>query len=196
LKRLGKTNVRLPLFLRVVALYVFVLGPLYLLWALQPPEPVLATVPTNTEPPITIRTSDKRVGQPAVITVPRLGMTLPIVDGEYDKEADTWTLSEDKAMFATITALPNNEVGNTFIYGHNTMAVFMPLAELRTGDIVRIGTTNGLTFQYRFTGKTFVEPDAAEILAPTSKPRLTLMTCEGIFSESRRVMYFDFEKVS
>jgi LPXTG-site transpeptidase (sortase) family protein len=127
--------------------------------------------------------------------LPRLGIELPIISGTYDAAADNWTLSEDKAQFAAMTALPNNETGNTFIYGHNTQAVFAPLAGLQAGDEATVRTTNGLSFKYTFNGDRLVDPKATSILAPTEAPSLTLMTCEGIFSEARRVAVFDFKEV-
>lgn len=196
MKRLGNIkSVRLPLFPRVVALYVLVALPTWAFVVLQPAPQVTATTYTSPKPTVTIRKSTLRVGEPAKISVPRLGIDLPVIDGEYDKKKDSWTLSEDKVQFATMTSLPNNEAGNTFIYGHNTDAVFAPLAWLEAGDIVRIRTTNDLTFQYRYTGKQIVDPKTTSILAATETPRLTLMTCEGIFSEGRRVMFFDFERI-
>ena len=194
MKRLGrKINVRLPLFLRVVALYVLAGVPTWLAIASQPPEPVVAVAPAR--PAVVVREGTLRTGQPSKVSVPRLGIDLAIIEGEYDKKKDAWTLSDDKAQIATMTSLPNNEAGNTFIYGHNTDAVFAPLASLKTNDIARVKTTNGLTFQYRYTGKQIVDPKTTSILAPTDTPRLTLMTCEGIFSQTRRVMFFDFERI-
>jgi LPXTG-site transpeptidase (sortase) family protein len=194
MKRLGNIkNVRLPLFLRVVALYVLTGVPIWVFIATRPPEPVVAAAPPK--PAIVIREGSLRVGQPARVVVPRLGIDLKIIDGEYDKKKDTWTLSDDKAQFATMTSLPNNESGNTFIYGHNTDAVFAPLARLKTNDVVRVHTTNGLTFQYRYSGKEIVDPKTTSVLAASEAPRLTLMTCEGIFSQTRRVMFFDFERI-
>lgn len=196
MKRLGNIkNVRLPLFLRVVALYVLVALPTWAFIALQPAAEETATTYVPLKPAVTVQAGDKRVGEPSRITVPRLGIGLSIIDGEYNAKKDTWTLSEDKAQFARMTALPNNESGNTFIYGHNTDAVFAPLAWLEKGDVARVHTTNGLVFQYRYNGRQIVDPSATSILEDTKTPRLTLMTCEGIFSQSRRVMFFDFERI-
>jgi LPXTG-site transpeptidase (sortase) family protein len=188
-------NVRLPLFPRVVALYVLAAVPIWALVSLQPAPQVASVSAVKPEPVITVRSSDLRAGQPASISVPRLGINLPIIDGEYDAEKDSWTLSKTKAHFATMTSLPNNETGNTFIYGHNTNEVFAPLAWLEEGDIVRVRTTNKLVFQYRFSGKKIVDPNATSILANARTPRLTLMTCEGVFSQARSVMYFDYERI-
>ena len=193
--RLHIHTIRLPLFIRVVAAYVL-FGSLG--WAVVSalPEEQASAVRPAQKPALVLRESDVRAGKPASISVPRLGIELSVIDGTYDKPTNSWTLSEDKAQFADMTAVPNNETGNTFIYGHNTMAVFAPLAQLQAGDEAIIKTTNGLSFHYRFNGNQIVNPDATSVLAPTEAPSLTLMTCEGIFSEARRVALFDFERVS
>lgn len=194
MRHLATTTVRLPLFLRVVALYVLVGIPAWTIVSLQPEPQIRANV-LPVKPSVVLSESDVRAGQPMSVSLPRLGVDLPVIDGGYDKSSDSWTLSEDKAQFASMTALPNNETGNTFIYGHNTDPVFAPLALLQNGDEAIVRTTNGLTFTYRYNGNQIVDPNATSILAPTEAPILTLMTCEGIFSEARRVAIFDFEKV-
>lgn len=188
------TTVRLPLFLRVVALYVFVGLPAWLLISMQPTPQVRANV-LPPRPVAVVQKQELLAGQPASVSLPRLGIELQVIDGQYDKSSDSWTLSEDKAQFATVTTPPNNETGNTFIYGHNTDAVFAPLTKLQPGDEAIIRTTNGLVFIYTFNSAKLVKPDATSTLASTPAPTLTLMTCEGIFSEARRVAVFDFEKV-
>lgn len=195
MRHLLATTVRLPLLLRVVALYVVVGIPSWALISLQPAQQVQASVLPPAKPAVILRESDVRAGQPASITVPRLGIELPVIDGQYDKTTDNWTLSEDKVQFAAMTAIPNNQTGNTFLYGHNTEAVFAPLAQLQAGDEAIVRTTNGLEFRYVFNGVQLVNPDATSILDATQAPTLTLMTCEGIFSEARRVAVFDFKEV-
>lgn len=194
MRYLATTTVRLPLLLRVVALYVLLVVPAWTLIALRPDPQVRASI-APAQPAVTLHASDVRAGQPAAISLPRLGIELPVIDGLYDKSSDSWTLTEDKAQFAAMTALPNNQTGNTFIYGHNTAAVFAPLAQLQAGDEAVVRTTNGLRFSYLFNGHQIVNPDTTSILAPTEAPSLTLMTCEGIFSEARRVAVFEFVKV-
>jgi len=57
-------------------------------------------------------------------------------------------------------------------------------------------TANNLTFRYVYSGEQIVQPSNTDILnAEPATPRLTLMTCEGIFSQTRRVMFFDFKEV-
>ena len=187
-------NIHLPLFFRVVGVYVLVGAIGWGGVSLFPEEQVSAVqLPQKTA--IVLQASEVRAGMPSSISLPRLGIELAVIDGAYDKPTNSWTLTDDKTQFAAMTALPNNETGNTFIYGHNTAAVFAPLVQLQAGDEAIVRTTNGLSFHYRFNGNQIVNPDATSILAPTDAPTLTLMTCEGIFSEARRVAQFNFEKV-
>ncbi len=194
MRHLAFTTLRLPLLLRVVVVYVVVGVPIWSIIESQPPQQV-SSVLRSDKPAVVLQASDVRAGMPVSMSVPRLGIELPIIDGAYDQPSDSWTLSEDKAQFASVTALPNNQTGNTFIYGHNTAAVFSALAQLQAGDEALIRTTNGLQFTYVFNGNQIVNPDATSILSPTAAPTLTLMTCEGIFSEARRVALFDFKEV-
>jgi LPXTG-site transpeptidase (sortase) family protein len=185
---------KIPLLLRVVSLYILI-GTF--IWTVKPPEPkpILASAPVVVRQP---QPSAAPVieGVPSTISVPRLGMDLTIVDGTYNATNDSWTLTDDKAQFATMTDLPNNQSGSTFIYGHNTDQVFAKLSGLSVGDIAQIKTTNGRTFNYIYNGQEIVQPSSTQILSEKpATPRLTLMTCEGILSLTRRVMFFDFKEV-
>src|SRR5689334_17813948 len=100
------SKVRLPLLLRVVALYAFVCVPLFAVASLQPNARVQAVATSKSA--VVISESDLRVGKPQSVNVPRLGINLSIIDGVYDQTTDSWTLSDDKAQFAAVTALPNN----------------------------------------------------------------------------------------
>lgn len=158
-----------------------------------PDQPVLAISRTT----LAVKaTGDKATvtGTPESIRLPQVGIQLPIVSGSYDSKNDSWSLTDDKAQFATITDKPNNHGGNTFIYGHNTPRVFEPTSRLKKGDIAQVTTTNGHVFEYAYAGELSVDPTSTDILqfSPT-KPRLTLMTCSGLWNEHRRLMYFEFK---
>ena len=158
---------------------------------------MLSTKPTKTS--IASAPKLKQLeGPPARIIVPRLGIDLSVIQGVYNRSENSWTLTDTKAQFAGMTSLPNNIDGNTFIYGHNTDPVFAKLSGLKKGDVAYVKTYNDLTFTYVFGGKQFVPPNDTSILkdTPETRPILTLMTCEGIFSESRRVMLFDLKEVA
>jgi LPXTG-site transpeptidase (sortase) family protein len=191
-----------PLFLRVVALYIiagaFIWGGSHLA-AIQKQNYIVASAAAQStimQAKDTTKASVKTIsGSPVHITVPRLNIDLPVSNGYFDKKTGQWTLGNGAAYFATITDLPNDQHGSTFIYGHNNKSAFGPFANIAVGDIVSIKTSNDHTLSYVYSHDEKVSPDTTKILFETSdKPRLVLMTCDGIWSNFRRVMYFDFKE--
>ena len=188
-----------PLIFKVVSLYVAIAGQLWLAsYFIDQAQPVAATQAVYHQPDLTeVLPQEIISGQPDRLHITRLGVDLSIREGSYDVANDEWTLSDDAAYFATITALPNNQQGNTFIYGHNTTAVLEPVKNIISGDLLTISTQNGRTFTYAYVDDMSVTPDQTTVLDPASeKPKVTLMTCEGIFSQTRRIMRFEFVGVS
>lgn len=190
---------RTPLIIRVVCLYVFVAVPLWMINFQQSTAPASALSQTTTiAKPITYEVKKQAIsGQPARINIARLGIDLPVVDGAYDAVHNTWTLFDDSVQYATMTALPNDKEGNTFLYGHNTAAVLERVKDIIPGDMLTITATNGKVFSYAYTGDDSVTPDKTDILSAKSlQSQVTLMTCQGIFSETRRLLHFNFTGVS
>lgn len=195
MRALRSLTAKIPLLLRVVSLYVVLAAVLNI--GHNSPSPEVAAV----HAPASIRkvVKEKKIvsGHPVRVTITRLGVSLPVVDGVYDQTEGSWTLSDDKAQFATETTEPNDDFGTTFIYGHNIPTVFEPLKDLTTGDILTVETDNGHTFTYRYLSDEIVSPEDTSILDEHSaSPRVILMTCNGIWSENRRVMYFELQGVA
>lgn len=189
------TITKTPLIIKVVSLYVILASQLWLMDHLieQSNPPVAAQIASINQATEVQNNEEAITGQPAQLSIERIDVKLAIVDGTYDAARDNWTLSDDAAHFATMTALPNNKQGTTFIYGHNTAAVLEPVKNIAAGDILTITTTNGHVFKYAYVNDMSVTPDQTNVLNPHSnKPQLTLMTCQGLFSETRRIMYFEF----
>jgi len=131
-------------------------------------------------------------GQPMEFFVERLNIMLPIKNGTYSADIGGWTLSDDAVFYAQMTALPNNQRGSTLIYGHNQDKVIARLSDLQIGDVATITTDNGHIFKYTYVSDAVVPPDMTTILYDNpDQPRLTVMTCEGIWSQARRLMYFN-----
>lgn len=142
-----------------------------------------------------IQTASTITGKPIKITIPIAGIDLTIINGDYNKTSKSWTLSPSKALFATVSSFPNNKEGNTLIYGHNTNAVFYSTYKLIYGDEAFIYTDSGHTFIYKLVNSEIVKPTDTLVFDYQGKPRLTLQTCNGLFSENRKLFYFDLEKV-
>lgn len=153
----------------------------------------LIRVPTSTT-----HTPDQEIksGHPKQILIPRLGIDLQVIEGTYFPANQTWTLSDDKVQFSTMSSPPNNHGGTTFLYGHNTPAVFKRLHELDGRDEVIIKTNEGLTFTYQLTNSYRVRPQQTQVLNSANEPTLLLLTCSGIWNEWRSVFELRLVRVN
>jgi LPXTG-site transpeptidase (sortase) family protein len=134
-------------------------------------------------------------GHPVRILIPSVGIDLPVVDGFYDPQTSSWTLYADKAQFASKTSQPNDNSGQTFIYGHATWQVFGKLLDMKIGNEAYVSTSNGYKFTYTLKETQVVSPDSTNMLDYDGKPRLLLQTCVGTFSENRKFFILDYTKV-
>lgn len=104
----------------------------------------------------------------ARLTVRRTGVTRVVLDG-----ASGTTLAFGLGHVSG-TALPN-EPGNCALAGHrDTWSAF--LKDLRVGDEVRLQTRDEIR-SYRVREIEVVSRDAVDVLEPTARSRLTLITC-------------------
>jgi len=130
-------------------------------------------------------------GQPVRIEIPSLKIDLKVIDGYYNANNKAWTLTRDKAQYATMTAQPNNKDGNTFIYAHNRAGVFHDLSKIKVGDKVIITTENGHTFTYKFRTSQETNPNDTTLFTYRGAPILTLQTCSGVWYQNRQLFTFD-----
>lgn len=168
------------------------LGSEHLLQSLvYKPAASAATVPTNNNA-AAVRTDVARIsGNPVHISIPSVGISVDIEKGYYNASNQTWTLSKTKAEFATVTNEPNNQGGNTFIYGHNRPQVFNKLLQVSTGSSVIITTDNGHTFTYMYKSVRDTKPTDTSLFEYQGDPILTLQTCSGVWYENRRLFTFN-----
>jgi LPXTG-site transpeptidase (sortase) family protein len=135
-------------------------------------------------------------GQPVRFQVPSLGMNLAVIPGYYDTKTGQWTLTRDKVQYAAITPEPNNESGNTFLYGHYRQQVFARLHLIKPGSEAIVTTSNNHVFYYKLRNVSVVNPnDSASIFNYSGKPILTVQTCTGLFFQNRQLFTFDLERV-
>lgn len=135
-------------------------------------------------------------GQPVELEIPRFNLKLSIKNGGYDKIRQDWILDWQSAYYAPETALPGNQPGHTLIYGHDIPEVFKPTKQLTHGDQLIITTSNNIKLEYYFIGYENVKPNNISVLQKmSSRPELTLMTCDGAFSQNRRLMNFNYLRV-
>lgn len=196
MRKIRDITAKIPLLTRVVSLYVVVFliafSVFQVVSLINPPLVIK-------HPPIAVVKNSAKIiekviidGQPEYFAVERLGVNLPVKIGTYDQSTDSWTLSDDAVYFAAVSKLPNNQSGNTFIYGHNRDQVIAKLSDLVAGDVAVVKTLNGHSFAYIYVGDDVVSANTTSVLfEETEKPRLTVMTCDGAWSQDRRLMYFD-----
>lgn len=196
------TRQKMPLRLQVAFLYVgstlLALGGWLGLDIMRGSQPSVLAEPVPTVPQHRITSSIREAihGQPVRLSVERLGVDLPIAPGVYDAQTGEWSLADSTAFFIPSTAEPNELTGNTYIYAHNNRSAFSPLSGLREGDALTIDTDNGYRFTYVYTSDKNVAPDETSVItAKSDKPQVTLQTCEGLFSQARRLMYFSYQDV-
>ena len=135
-------------------------------------------------------------GKPVHISIPSLSMELGVIDGVYNAKTGEWTLTSDKAQYAVPTVQPNNEDGNTLIYGHYRPQVFAYLHLIKPGATATITTDNGYAFTYTFQKSETIDPADTSIFLYKGAPRLTIQTCTGAFMQNRQMYYFSLTSVT
>lgn len=186
---------------------LFVMGILWLLLAVMLSMPIIrplfypsnvphvagASIVDHSTPLHTV--TPKISGTPSHIAFPRLNISVDVIPGYYNKKDNSWTLSSDKAQFATVTSEPNNKTGNTFIYGHNRWQVFTGLLNAKEGDEAVVTTSNNHTFTYTLRTIQDTDPTDLSYMQDHKSPILTVQTCSGLWYEHRRMLTFDLTSV-
>ncbi|MFI5275462.1 MAG: sortase [Candidatus Saccharimonadales bacterium] len=178
----------------VVAAGMLLLAPLSYLWLHE--KIALATPPTVYVPakaPLPADQPGMVSGTPDEIKILSLHMDLPVINGYYNAQNGQWTLTLNKAQYATPSVPPNNESGNTLIYGHYRTEVFAYLHLIKPGAEADVITNNGLTFKYTFQSSQPFDPTDTSIFLYQGAPRLTIQTCSGSLFQHRQMYYFKYD---
>jgi LPXTG-site transpeptidase (sortase) family protein len=138
-----------------------------------------------------VESQQLKSGKPEKLVIDSVGINIEVLDGEYDPATHKWSLAKDKAHYALMTPLANNQAGNTFIYGHNNKKVFTRLEGAKVGDVARIHTANGV-FAYKLRSIKEVSPDDTSIFEYRGSSILTIQTCSGSWYEKRKLFTFDY----
>jgi sortase A len=104
----------------------------------------------------------------AKLGIPRLGLSTMVVEGVEDGDLKL------AAGHIPGTALPGKR-GNVGIAGHRD-TFFRPLRFIRKDDLIALTTLRG-TSRYRVVSTKIVGPDEVQVLYPTGRDALTLVTC-------------------
>lgn len=136
-------------------------------------------------------------GLPNSIDIKSVNISLPVETGYYDYNNQTWTISKGKAYWAELSSLPNEFNSNTVLYAHNQWTEFSKTKNLKIGDEIIITTDLGYSLTYEYYSDEFVDPTWGELFEQrTDFSRLTLITCNGVNDEFRRLIYAKLIKTS
>jgi|RhiMetdeSRZDD1v2_1073273.scaffolds.fasta_scaffold68119_5 sortase A len=102
------------------------------------------------------------------IQIPRVGLTAMVVQGESP------AILQRAVGHLAGTALPG-ESGNVVLAGHRD-TFFRPLKRVRAGDAITLRTRHG-DFEYLVQSTAVVRPSDVEVIEPTTRRTLTLITC-------------------
>jgi sortase A len=102
------------------------------------------------------------------LDIPRLGVSVAVLRGT------TWQMLRLGAGHIEGTPLPG-QAGNSGIAGHRD-TFFRELKHIRSNDEIQFQTATGL-YHYKVDWMAVVAPDDTSVLAPSTGPVLTLVTC-------------------
>jgi len=83
------------------------------------------------------------------------------------------------------------ENGNLVLSAHNDIfgELFKDLDRLKPGDEIRV-TAGSREYVYRVTGFRIVEPNEVDVMAPTARPTITLVSCYPYLVDNQRIVVF------
>lgn len=119
---------------------------------------------------------------PTRITIPAIEVDALIVEG------DSWEQLKLGVGHHLNTADPG-ERGNMVLSAHNDIygEIFRRLGELELGDEVTV-YAGEQPYRYIITAKQIVEPTEVSVLAPTTKPVATLISCYPYMVDTHRIV--------
>lgn len=148
------------------------------------PSPIAPTAQPTAAPVAELPTSKPITIAGSRIAVPRLGIDLPLELGEIardvPREGYAGATPENVAFVFPSSRLPG-EGGNTYIYAHARVGMFLSLWGAKLGDeVVIYRPDDGGRRSYRVTLiAPRVNPTDAHWLDPNGEERLTLQTSTG-----------------
>jgi sortase (surface protein transpeptidase) len=140
--------------------------------------PPVETTPQPTPDPTTEPASGTFTGG-FRIQIPRLGINLPIAEGDVQRDVIAGRTPDGYAFHLPGTAVLG-ESGNSYLYAHARVGMFLSLWNARVGDQVFLASPDGGRIEYRVTE---VHPRVpwqdTSWVRPTTDSRLTLQTSTG-----------------
>ncbi len=113
------------------------------------------------------------------IAVPRLGIDLPIAEGDLERDVTDLRTPEGYAFHLPGTSLPGQN-GNTYLYAHARRGMFLALWDVRLGDGVVVTGPGSRRLAYVVDQVLpRVPPSDVSSTLQTASERLTLQTSTG-----------------
>ena len=139
----------------------------------------IATHSSNVRRTTQTTTEGYRYTTIATISIPKINLQYPILDGETDSEEETEALL--KISPTKFWGSNPNEVGNFCIVGHNyrNSKFFSKVPTLENGDIIEITDLEGRTLRYSIYNKYEVVPEDLSCTSQLTngKKEITIITC-------------------
>jgi sortase (surface protein transpeptidase) len=139
---------------------------------------------TSTQPDSSPNASQTRDPRSAIplgyrITIQRLGIDLPIAEGDITRDIDEQKTPEGFAFHLPGTSIPGLG-SNTYLYAHARTGMFLALWNVQKGDQVVISTPDLRALRYVISEvQPRVAPGDVSWVQPTNGERLTLQTSTG-----------------
>src|SRR5512139_1806236 len=123
-------------------------------------------------------------GQPTRIQIPAIGVDAQIVVG------DTWEQLKKGVGHHIGTANPG-ERGNLVLSAHNDVfgEIFRHLDQLRPGDDIVV-YSGSQRYRYAVSEQRLVAPTQVDVMASTSEPTVTLVSCYPYLIDNQRIVVF------
>lgn len=114
-------------------------------------------------------------------------ISMPLVNG-------TWKVYDKVANYAEGTALINGEKGNVGIYGHDRDGAFSSIKNVSQDDQIFLFSGDYKAI-YKVEETFISNPENVDVFKEADEPLLTLVTCDGIFSQQRFIVRAKLEKI-
>ncbi len=148
--------------------------------------------PVYAAAPKTYKFSDN-IGEPDRLVIKKINIDIKIDSSVFNNNTNSWDVPYSNVGYIS----PDDENGAVFngnmvIFGHNRNDVLAPIRQLSSGDELIVTTTKGLNATYVYRGRSeVVTPENTSVIDNKTAPQLTLLTCDGAWSENRLLMFFD-----
>lgn len=143
----------------------------------------------------TTTTTSNDVASTPTLTIPKINVSTPIVFEPSIVEANVQKALESGVVHYGNTANPG-DVGNAVIFGHssndwdkpgNYKFIFVLLEKLAVGDTYTIDY-KGIRYEYQIYDRKIILATDVGVVAPTSEPTSTLITCWPTGTSQKRLV--------